>query len=126
MRVGLFVLLDPEVGSSNRELSDHHTSLFVFETLQLDRAERSLVVLDGLRRIGDREPRCDFRLGQLSPRRVTAHTHLPFGDLLSTSLYQFRPWHSTNPQPGTGLASLLRLSRPQTIQHAPVELVWLP
>ncbi|MFL5587581.1 MAG: hypothetical protein ACJ8DI_07990 [Ktedonobacteraceae bacterium] len=76
-------------------MSDHHTPRFVFETLQLDRAERSLVVLDGLRHIGDREPRCDFRRGQLSPRRITAHTHLPLGDLLSTSLYQFRPWNST-------------------------------
>src|SRR5437660_11032421 len=109
MRVGLFVLLDPEVGSSNRELSDHHTPRFVFETLQLDRAERSLVVLDGLGRIGNREPRCDFRLGQLSPRRVTAHTPLLFGDLLSTSLYQFRQWNSTTPRPGTGLSRLLRL-----------------
>ena len=52
-RVRLFVLLDPEVGSSNRELSDHHTPRFVFETLQLNRAERGLVVLDGPRRIGD-------------------------------------------------------------------------
>src|SRR5437660_8302198 len=90
MRVGLFVLLDPEVGSSNRELSDHHTPRFVFETLQLDRAERSLVVLDGLGRIGNREPRCDFRLGQLSPRRVTAHTPLLFGDLLFWTM-QLRP-----------------------------------
>ena len=53
VRVRLSVLLDPEVGSSNRELSDHYTPRFVFETLQLDRAERGPVVLDGPRRIGD-------------------------------------------------------------------------
>src|SRR6266568_4774983 len=81
MRVGLSVLLDPEVGSSNRELSDHHTPRFVFETLQLDCVERSLVVLDGPRRISDREPRCDFRCGQLSPRRITAHTQLHYRPL---------------------------------------------
>src|SRR6266566_1091967 len=81
MRVSLSILLDPEVGSSNRELSDHHTPCFVFETLQLDRAERSLVVLDGLRRIGNREPRCDLCGRRLSPCRVTAHTYLPLGDL---------------------------------------------
>jgi len=58
----------------------------VFETLQLDRAERGPVVLDGPRRISDGEPRGDLRGGRLSPRRVATQTYLPLGNLLGTSL----------------------------------------
>lgn len=47
------ILLHPKHRLTNRELSHHHAARFVFEAFHLDCAERRLVEVDCVRRIGN-------------------------------------------------------------------------